>query len=257
MIYAMKSSRSTAAGAAKKALIFWMAFTFTIAFWAAAGIALFLLAVGVAHAGDFYATGGFGKAMLRETQQDNLWQQNGFDHVSAQHSNAWKLGVGLKLNRYLSAELDYRDLGQFNSDAIYVDDSGHPGNYNAKRHACDGPCSTSFASWQHGTTRGIGLSIVAAPDWDCAPFLRAGAFYHRSTFTVTQMKADPAITKLSTYSYDPRGIEFSDNKIGPMVGAGVRYKFLDVEWTYYPKAGGPASPYSNISTVLVSARLPF
>ena len=120
-----------------------------------------------------YLVVGFGKARLIEDQTDNLWHQTGFQHMAAEKSNTWRLGFGLRLNRYLAAELDYRDLGQFNSQALFTGDLGNPGSYNPATRQCNGPCNKSLSSWQHGETDGLGLSLIAAPDWMDRRALRA------------------------------------------------------------------------------------
>lgn len=213
---------------------------------------LLILLTGTAQASDLYLTAGFGKSVLKQVETDNLWRQQGFELVTEEKSNAWKLGVGLRLNRYLSAELDYRDLGQFNSNGVFVADAGRPGDYNAKMHACDGPCTESIAGYQHGTTKGIGLSLIAAPDWTVAPFVRLGAFYHLSQYSTTQLPTDQPH---STHFFNQ--FTSKDNGIGPMVGAGIRMDWVEVEWNYYPKAAGTDSPYSTITSVMINVRKGF
>ncbi len=216
-------------------------------------ILVMCLGAGYLHAAEPYVTAGFGQATLHAANIDNLWQQTGFDHKEDQKSNAWKIGVGLKLNRYLDTELDYRDLGKFNSMSLYTDDNGRPGDYNPRTRSCNGPCGATVASWQNGSTTGVGLSLVAHPNWTVAPFIRLGTFYHASKFTVTQAVGDRTTT-LIRYSADPRGTDFSDKGIAPMIGAGVRWRGLELEYTRYPKASGPASPYQDISTVILGIR---
>lgn len=213
---------------------------------------LLILLTGTAQASDFYAVAGFGKSVLHPIGVDNVWSQQGFELVTEEKSNAWKVGVGLHLTRWLAAEMDYRDLGQFNSNGVFVADAGRPGDYVTAKHACDGPCTESIAGYQHGTTKGIGLSLIAAPDWTVAPFVRVGAFYHKSEFSTVQLPTDQ---QHATHFFNR--MQFNDSGIGPMVGAGIRMDWLEVEWNYYPKAAGTDSPYSTITSVMVNVRKGF
>ena len=212
-----------------------------------------------ASAAEPYLVAGFGKARLIEDQTDDLWHQTGFAHLTAERSNTWRVGLGLKLNRYLSAELDYRDLGQFNQQSLAVSDLGGPGSYNTRTRTCNGPCEPTSSAWQHGTTQGVGLSLVAAPDWEIAPLVRAGMFYHRSSFFSSQSYgSQPHTQTLAVFHSNAESSineSFNDNRLGVLLGVGVRLRYLEFEYVYYPKVAAGVSPYRDIATLTLSFRV--
>jgi hypothetical protein len=214
-----------------------------------------------AHAADPepYLILGAGASHLKTTGTDDLWHQQGFANETAEHSNAWRIGVGLKITRWLSVEGDYRSLGQYSAFGLWVGDAPRvPGNYNVATGQCNGPCNPTISSYQKGATDGIGLSFVAAPDWTIAPLVRLGGFYHRSSFTSTQFwPDDPHARTARQFDHDGPTL-FSDSAVGLLVGVGLNIgSVFSLEYDYYPKAGGPVSPYEDISTVMLSARMVF
>lgn len=219
-----------------------------------------LLLCGEAQA-QLYLTAGFGQATMKEVELDGWWHQEAFGHVTEEKSNAWKLGVGFKLNRYLSAELDYRDLGQFNQHILSVSDLGGPGSYNANTKQCNGPCEATSSSYQHGYTKGIGLSLVAAPDWPVAPFVRIGYLYHFSNFYSSQRygsvpyQVNPVKITFNNNGFD--GPSFKSEGLGRMIGFGVRASWLSVEYTRYPDSGPTNGPWKDVETLMVNVNHDF
>jgi hypothetical protein len=85
--------------------------------------------------------------------------------------------------------------------------------------------------------------------------MRIGGFFHRSEFRVAQARGEHT-QQLQVYKDDPFGNVFYDNALGWMIGAGVNIgSKVSLEYTYYPKAGGPVSPYQDISSIMLSFRL--
>lgn len=219
-----------------------------------------LLSIGTtaAHA-DPYLIAGFGKSILKEAPKDNTWHQNGFSDYAEQQSNAWKIGVGLKLNRYFDAELDYRDLGQFNQMSGYVSDLGGPGSYNGATKSCNGECEPTSVSFQHGTTKGMGFSLVMHPDWEIAPFLRLGTFYHFSNYYSAQKYGTlPYQKQFTVYHQNAEAPDyqtpFRHEGFGAMVGGGIRAGMFEVEYTYYPKVQSWCAPYQDVFSVMLAVR---
>lgn len=206
-----------------------------------------------------YLVLGAGTSVLKTTPQNDLWHQDGFANEANEQSNAWRVGLGLRLTGWLSVEGDYRSLGHYSNDALFVGDSpGHRGHYNVATSRCNGRCDPSVSGYQNGGTEGLGLSLVAAPDWTVAPLLRLGGFYHRSSFTSTQFwpSADPHAQRLRQFDHDGPTL-FYDNGVGWLLGAGVKIgNTFSLEYNYTPKAGGPVSPYDDISTVMLNVRVP-
>lgn len=220
---------------------------------------LLILLTGTAQA-QFYGIAGFGKSQLIESRTDNDFHQNGFGDMTEDRSNAWKLGVGYKLSRNFAFEVDYRDLGQFNQTSMYVSDLGGEGHYNG--HGCNGECEATSISYQHGTTKGIGASFLAYPDWNVAPFIRAGAFWHSSKFYSAQKFGSlPTQKQFGVFHDNAEAPDyktpFRSEGLNAMVGAGIRAGMFDVEYTYYSKVQSWCAPYQNISSLMVSVRMDF
>jgi hypothetical protein len=223
----------------------------------AALLCLAALFSGLARA-EAYLTVGVGQAKLRDVGIQNLWMQEGFGKVAEEKSTVWTLGAGYRFTPWLAIEADYRDLGQFNSMAVFTPDGhGAPGAYNPQTGQCNGPCMPSSAGYQHGTTKGAGLSAVLTfPNGDLQPFVRAGAFYHVSKYYTAQFHAtdpDGRYLVISHGDRTPGGfIPFEHRGLGWMWGAGLRWERLSLEYTYFPKAAGPTSPYRNIQALTLN-----
>lgn len=216
-----------------------------------------LLLIGDAYA-DSYLVMGVGQSHLQAVNADNLWRQEGFGHENYQESPTYKIGVGYKVKSWLSAELDYRNLGNYSSTALWVGDAVGAGQYNPAIRRCNGECEQTSYAGIHGRTSGVGASIVAAPDWDIAPLLRLGAFYYRSSFNVDIVfgTLGDHQTQLQHLDTDGRS-SFNSSGISPMVGVGVRARWLEIEATYFPKVGSGVSPYLAVTTLTASVRKEF
>lgn len=217
---------------------------------------LLILLTGTAQAQ--YLVIGAGQANLKSVNKDNLWQQEGFGHENYEQSPTYKIGLGYKINRWLSAEVDYRNLGNYSSDALWVGDAGRDGHYDPKSKRCINACEQTTFAGIHGRTEGVGVSVVAAPDWEIAPLLRLGAFYYRSSFNVDIVFGTLGDHQTNLQHLDTDGTSsFKSSGISPMIGVGVRAKWVELEYTYFTKVGGAVNPYSAVSTITVAARIPF
>lgn len=219
-----------------------------------------LLVLPLAHADEFYGIVGGGAGYLKTTPINNTWYQDGFAHVSQEHSGAFRIGAGMRLNKYVNMEVDYRLLGTYSSTFLGVGDTpGMPGNYNPVTSRCNGACDPTASGYQAGKTDGIGLSMVAAPPWRVAPFVRAGVFYHRTVFTSAQRWAsdDPHTQVMREFNHDGSAA-FVNNGPGMMLGAGIRFgPYAELEYTAYPNVGGVIAPWKDAATVMLTARIPF
>lgn len=214
-----------------------------------------------AFAGDIYVVAGFGRTSFREDPADGLWKQQGFSDMAEKSSNAWKVGVGLKLHKNVSFEMDWRDLGTFNQYSLAVGDTGGPGTYNLDTHQCNGKCEPTSAIYQRGYTKGIGLSFVAAPDWNIAPYIRAGYMYQFSNFyTAQKFGATPYQQNLAVLTYDAdghRGSDFKDRSFSRMYGFGIRADWLELEYTVYKDVGATLGPWHGAQTIMMNVRHEF
>lgn len=217
---------------------------------------LLILLTGTAQAQ--YLVIGAGQANLKSVNKDNLWQQEGFGHENYEQTPTYKIGFGYKINRWLSAEVDYRNLGNYSSTALWVGDAKGAGQYNPTTRHCNVGCEPTSNAGVHGRTDGFGVSLVAAPDWDIAPLLRLGAFYYRSSFNVDIVfgTLGDHQTQLQHLDTDGRS-SFNSSGISPMVGVGVRARWLEIEATYFPKVGSGVSPYLAVTTLTASVRKEF
>lgn len=206
------------------------------------------LATGMARAaGDFYLTLGLGQATLHQLRHNGHWYQDGYGYVLDEKANAWKIGAGWQVSRRLALEADWRDLGEYNGIARFVNDD----NYNVDQQTCREPCDPTLTGWQNGTARGLGLSAVFSQPGRITPFIRAGAFVHQVKFRSYVALADsPLDRRIHTTTDD----NFDRIGVRAFGGIGVRYKNLDIEYTFYPDVGTVLTAYRHVSTLMISAR---
>jgi hypothetical protein len=206
---------------------------------------LLSLLIGTAHAEPYFVAGA-GKAQLNQHNVNGHWVQLGYDHEIDQTTNTFRIGAGWQAGSWLDFEVDYRDLGEFNSMIRFVSDK----NYNQKTHGCKKPCEPTRAAWLHGETVGIAASAVIAPDWDVAPLLRLGVMHHWSDFMAHYVGTGRSIKRLNR----DQGGSLSDTGFNYLLGVGVRADNLDFEVTYYPKVAAGGSAYQDAYAFTVSWR---
>lgn len=210
---------------------------------AALAVSAFLLTPASAST---YFVASAGHSKIEQIRHDGWWYSDQYGHYFDENSNTYTVGLGLDLNKYLSIEADYRKVGEFNSYAGYqLDASGEavastPGGY-------------THWTYIHGDIDGIGLSVVGhLPIGNWHIDARAGVLYHRSTMEIRVSK-NASSTQFFTADPDCYG----DDRLGPMLGIGIGYKNVTVEYVSYPNLGSEQSTYSDASAVMLSVKVPF
>lgn len=188
----------------------------------------------------FYA--GFGQSQMKHVESNKWWYQEGYDHLFEEKANAYLFGVGHPLNKYLSIEVDYRDLGEYNAFAGFVEDS----EYNDLTLSCFNPCANTKWSWQHGEAKGLGISFLGKTPGNFYASIRAGSMYVRSRFEVHHSSIDPKSVHMQTANGG-----LNTNKWVGMYGVGVGYKKLSLEFTRYGSLGAQWSALGDAETVTV------
>src|SRR5713101_8300595 len=145
-------------------------------------------------AGDAYLTLGVGHTDLRQVRLNDWWYQNEYAHTEQSTSNAYSVGAGRRLNRYLAAEIDYRDLGAYHADAMFTpSDAAYFSGCVATN-----TCPATAMLHAYGTVRAIAPSVILSWPGTVSPFLRVGELFYRSTWQV-----HASVPQYSQYSYLP------------------------------------------------------
>lgn len=198
---------------------------------------------------DWYGIVGVGKTRFPTYYGAGQWQQvdQGFAFVTEEMSNSWTLGAGRRINNWLSVELAYTDLGQYNSAGRYTSDA----SYAAR---CTNDCAPTATGWHHGTSKAFEVSAMVEY-WHL--FGRIGAGYHQSEFVahISKNPADPIGRDLVSYTTDGP-LSFGDRGYHAVIGAGVRVAQFRFEYQMRPLIADGASAYHDAGTWLLSFEIP-
>ena len=206
-------------------------------------------------AADFYGIVGIGTGTLEQVKLDKWWYQERSDHRWEEGTNVYKAGIGLDVSRHLALEVDYRDLGRFNSVARWV---GQEDLYNPITNQCEpAPCPPNQTAYGTGTVKGVVLSAVVKYPLDrlggVTPYARLGVMHFEQSYNV-YYTPDPGSgepdTVLKTWHESRSGF-------APVYGVGVQYEWVWAEWTNYHSIASTNSAFQNASTFMLGLNVPF
>jgi len=206
---------------------------------------------------EFYMTAAISKAQLRHNGQNGWWIQEGWAYTIDSGSNGYSVGLGYKVNKYLSVETAYHDLGAYHEFAGFMIQEEH---YSAVApdHCVNGCAPTS---WGYLDGSATAFSISALPRLpitkDFSLYGRYGLEFHRAKFS---FRAAPSDTNTRGFALP---MSFTQEGHGLLYGLGITYKAVSVELQQFknvfvdlgPIAGG--SPYREARAFNVSYRWDF
>lgn len=213
-----------------------------------------LFAHNKAQAEGFYGVVGVGTGTLEQVKLDKWWYQEAFDHRWEEKTNVWKVGAGWDVGRYVSLEVDYRDLGRFNSVARWVQEEDL---YNPITNQCEPePCPPRQTAYGTGTVKGVVLSTLLKYPVDklggLTPYVRLGIMHFEQSYNVyyTPLPAEEDGVSLRTWHEGRQGLS-------PVYGLGFQYKYLWGEFTQYHSVASTNSAFQNASTFMMGLNVPF
>ena len=161
---------------------------------------------------------GVGETFAIPKYEDGIWYNENLPHQFHTHDLAYKVGLGLKFNPRWSVSLSYL---QNSVDSLAVSDACFAvkcvGETPAKFHAID-------------KVQGAELGVVRTfRAGKFNPYLRGGILLgiHNLHANATSLEGVPL-----------GQVDFSGTFFAPFIGAGVKYKWVFAEVSYYRMIGG-------------------
>ena len=203
-----------------------------------------------AKAADFYGVVGVGTGTLEQVKQDKWWYQEKFDHRWEEGTNVWKVGAGWNVSPYLALEVDYRDLGRFNSVARWVEQEDL---YDPHLNDCPSGCPPTQTAYGTGTVKGVVLSTLLKYPLDpVTPYARLGVMHFEQSYNVYYTPSGEG-----AYGTTLRHWNESRSGFAPVYGLGVQYKGVWAEFTQYHSVASKNSAFQNASTFMVGVNVSF
>lgn len=210
-------------------------------------VLLFLLSP---SAFGWYTAIGTGEVEIKQRRDDMWWYQESFSHEFDEKTNGYTITVGKQISRHFAVEIDYRNLGEFNSYAGYVQPDS---NYNPITGGCNGPCNRTQWGWQHAEVKGFGLSVLGNYPLtkNLSATARAGLYVYRSETNV----------RVPDFNPDPYGRSYvtweqTETGVAPFYGVGIAYKQFLVEAVKYSDAGSSLSPHGDAIGIMARFSIP-
>lgn len=219
------------------------------ALWFAAGL---ILAIGITSRAEPYLTVGLGQGELRHPGSNMWWVQDGWNYTIDAKSTVWNFGVGWKFSKYLAAEINYHDLGEYHHFAGFMTDESKYIAWTPTH--CAGACDPTQWGYLSGSATAISASIL--PRYPISEnlsiFARWGLAYVDAKF---KAYITPIDNNAKNYEIDDI---FSQKMVRKFFGFGVTYKRLTFEMQEFPQitaqGNGCCSAYKSARTKTISYR---
>lgn len=146
------------------------------------------------------------------------WQQPAYEHHQSERTTAYALGMGLPITQSLSAELTYRDFGEYHGFVAFQEREKVADD---PATACPDPCDKTQYAYNTGTVRGV--SLTGRYSWTYA-HVTLGLIAFRSTWNHyrTDVNNDHATYMLHSVS--------RENRVSGIGGVGLRYRSLSLDF---------------------------
>jgi hypothetical protein len=166
-----------------------------------------------APAGDFYLEAAGGLTHFYRIHRDNYWYQERYPYSHDVDASAWRLGIGKKLNDNWAATLSWVDLGKNGvRSTVILNDPVYSNCLNGD----SGPNGCGYPKTNiHIVNENYGPEIAFRRSFDWF-YLRGGMMVW---FTKQYHEGYPAFGRGTMYA--------------PMLGAGLQYKWLFLDASYY------------------------
>lgn len=213
-------------------------------------LAVLLFLLSPSAFGGWYAAIGTGEVEIKQRRENMWWYQEGFSHEFDEETNGYTITIGKQITRRFAIEIDYRNLGEFNSYAGYVQPDS---NYDPITRGCNGPCNRTQWGWHHAEVKGFGLSILGnyPVTKNLSATARVGMYYYRSETRVRVTDLDPDPYARYTVTW-----EQTETALAHFYGVGMAYKQFLLEAVKYSDVSSSLSPHGDAVGIMVRFSIP-